>query len=235
MCYSKEASQNIFFINLLTSYALFTYNSPSSIHKILALFFVFVGFMQLFDWIFWTNQDMSNEKEASINYNTTKVAMIFNHLQPIVLAGLIYTYNGHIGQMSKYILGFYCVVMLMYSINAYKNTKYTLQSEISIKSLNDLFYTNPDDDIRKPTVMWEWNTQKYSLIVYLIFLSTLGILAYENFSYPVNILFVFINVFTFLLSGYYYKGRSLGRFWCKMAAYVPLLLILLGTTKIIDI
>ena len=88
MCYSKEASLNIFILNILTSYALYTYNSPSNVHKVLALFFGFVGFMQLFDWILWSNQDISDPHQASTNYKTTKIAMFFNHLQPTVFGYL---------------------------------------------------------------------------------------------------------------------------------------------------
>ena len=61
-------------------------------NKILAIFFAFIGLMQLFDWIFWENQNISNQNEKLINFIFTKIAMFVNHLQPIVLAIVIYIY-----------------------------------------------------------------------------------------------------------------------------------------------
>ena len=66
--------------------------TKSKTNKILAFFFGFVGFMQVFDWIFWKNQDMSDPKQEKTNYLFTKIAMIFNHLQPIVLGLLIFIF-----------------------------------------------------------------------------------------------------------------------------------------------
>lgn len=226
MCYSEEQSRKSFVINLITCYALYNYkNSPT--YKILALFFGFVGLMQLFDIIFWTNQNIKDEKQAKLNYITTKIAMFVNHLQPIVLALLIYVFTGKLGQMSTIIVTIYSIVIIFYTISAYKNIKYTLVEKVSIRDTNDLLFPYPDDDEIRPSLKWDWNIQENAIVVYLIFLSTLMLLSYENFKYPFNIVLTFINIFTFVLSAYYYKGKSLGRFWCKFAAWVPLLFILL--------
>lgn len=216
MCYSKEASKNIFILNIIISYILFNYNFPSNSHKILALFFLFVGFMQLFDWIFWSNQDILNPSQASINYNFTKIAMIFNHLQPIILAILIYIYKGHLPIVSQYIILLYTIVITLYTINSYNKIKYT---KISIYP--------------KPTLEWNWNVQSYYPIVYLIFLLTLCILFYQNFDYPANIFFIFFSVSTFIFSISYFKLKTIGRFWCKIAAFAPLIIMILINTNIL--
>ena len=221
MCYSKEKSQVSFLTNLITSYILYNYSSNNTSHKILALFFVFVGLMQLFDWIFWENQDISNSKQANINFAFTKIAMFANHLQPIVLAYLIYYFNGKIGNMSQIIMGIYIIAITIYTINAYNTITYTLEKKIPMRKFLS------KDEI-KPTLYWQWNSLHNSLPVYLIFLTTIGILAYENFKFPINIIFAFINVFTFLLSGYYYKGQSLGRWWCNYASFIPLFILLIS-------
>ena len=222
MCYSKEQSQVSFITNLVTCYILYNYpHTNNTAHKILALFFGFVGVMQLFDWIFWENQDISNSKQANINFAFTKIAMLANHLQPIVLASLIYYFNGNIGNMSQIMIGIYSVVAIIYTIYAYNNITYTLEQKIPMRRL----FSNEEI---KPTLYWEWNTLHNNLPVYLIFLSTLGILAYENFKFPINIIFAFINFFTFLLSGYYYKGQSLGRWWCNYASFIPLFILLIS-------
>ncbi len=232
MCYSEEQSRKSFVINLITCYILFTYKDNSPTFKILALFFAFVGIMQFLDIIFWNNQNIQDPKQARINWITTKIAMFVNHLQPIILAYLIYIYKGSVGRLSKMILPIYIISISIYTFNAYNNINYTLQEKVSIRDINDLFFPYPDDDYIRPSLKWDWNIQRHSLIVYIIFLSTLLILAYENFSYPFNIVLSFINLFTFVLSAFYYKGRSLGRFWCKLAAWVPLFFILIH--KFID-
>lgn len=231
MCYSEEQSRKSFVINLITCYVLFTYNN-SPTFKILALFFAFVGIMQFLDVIFWNTQNIQDESQARINWVTTKIAIFANHLQPIVLAYLIYIYKNSIGPLSKIILPIYVLVITLYTINAYNNTNYTLQQDVSIRDTNDLFFPYPEDDEVRQSLKWEWNLQTHSWTVYMIFLLTLLILAYENFAYPFNIVLAFINLFTFVLSAYYYKGRSLGRFWCKLAAWVPLFFILIH--KFID-
>jgi len=225
MCYSEDQSQKSFIINLVTCYALYTYKSNSPNHKILALFLGFVGLMQLFDLIFWKNQNIKDPYQANVNYTTTKIAMFANHLQPIILAYLIYLFTGSLGSVSKLLLPIYIVVISLYTIQSYKNINYTLQESISI---NDLLFHDPKDNRIRTTLKWEWNIQKNSLFVYILFLITLLVLAYENFKYPFNIVLAFINLFTFILSAYYYKGQSLGRFWCKFAAWVPLFFIIIS-------
>lgn len=217
MCYSREQSIKSFVINLITCYALYTYKNNAT-YKILALFFGFVGIMQFFDIIFWSTQDIKDITKSRINYTTTKIAMFFNHLQPIILAYLIYVFTGKLGQLSKIIITIYTIVITFYTINAYNNIKYTLRENVSIRGI--------EDNDTRPSLKWEWNSLYNALYVYMIFLLTLVILSYENFKYPLNIILSFINIFTFILSAYYYKGKSIGRFWCKFAAWVPLLFIL---------
>lgn len=232
MCYSEEQSRKSFVINLITCYVLFTYKDNSPTFKILALFFAFVGIMQFLDIIFWNNQNIQDPQEARINWITTKIAMFVNHLQPIILAYLIYMYKHNLGTISKIILPIYIVIITLYTINAYNKITYTLEQQVSIRDMSDLFFPYPEDDYTRTSLKWEWNLQNNSWAVYMIFLLTLIILAYENFSYPFNAVLVFINVFTFVLSAYYYKGKSLGRFWCKFAAWAPLFFILIH--RIID-
>jgi hypothetical protein len=228
MCYSEAQSQKSFIINLVTCYVLYTYKSNSPTHKILALFLGFVGLMQLFDLIFWKNQNIKDPYQANVNYTTTKIAMFANHLQPIILAYLIYSFTGSLGTVSKLLLPIYVVVISLYTIQSYKNINYTVQESVSIRDLNDLLFPEPKDDSVRTTLKWEWNKQKNSLFVYILFLITLLVLAYENFKYPINIVLIFINLFTFILSAYYHKGQSLGRFWCKFAAWVPLFFIVIS-------
>lgn len=203
MCYTKEVSRNSFIINVITCYILYNYHSNNKTHKIFALFFGFVGLMQLFDWIFWENQ-IKNKT----NYITTKIAMISNHIQPIILGILMYYFNGSLSNNSWIILSLFSIVILCYTINIYNQIDYTLVTERS-----------------KPSLDWEWNSKKNAGFVYLIFLLTFIILSLENLVYPMNIFLGLTSIVSFTLASYYYKGVNIGRFWCNGASYIPLIIL----------
>ena len=219
MCYSKEVSQRSFIINVITCYILYNYTSNNT-HKILALFFAFVGFMQLFDWIFWEHQSDS-ENDKRINFIFTKIAMVANHLQPIVLALILYIYNGKLPILSIYTVILYIIVVVPYTINL--NIDYTLVKNIKTKK-----------NKTKTSLYWQWNSAHNSYLVYAIFLITLSVLSFENFNYPMNIILVFINLSSFFLSNFYYKSEYVGRFWCETASLIPLLLLILNQLDLIN-
>lgn len=212
MCYTKQVSQDAFLINMVSCYILYYYHTKTydNSYKIFALFFAFVGLMQLFDWIFWNNQVKNN-----INFTTTKIAMIANHLQPIVLSGLIYLFNKKLSNNSIIILIVYIVYGLYYSINVYNITDYTLVTEQSSPSLD-----------------WKWNSLgPHPKLMYGIFLITFILLSLENLIYPMNILLAFICGLSFVFASYYYKGVNIGRFWCHYSSYIPLLILFIANIK----
>lgn len=223
MCYSKEVSQRSFIITVITSYILYTYTKNVE-NKIIAIFFAFVGLMQLYDWIFWETQDIKDNSQANINFITTKLAMITNHLQPIILTILIYYFKGKIGKWSKYMLILYIILAITYSIKTFNKITYTLTEKINVKGV-----INKEERV-KTSLFWEWNYNEVdgSILVYMVFLLTLSMLSYENLSYPINIVLSFISVFTFGLSFYLFKGHALGRFWCNFASFVPLFILFIN-------
>lgn len=203
MCYSLEVSRNSFLINTITCYILYNYNSKNVDHKILSIFFSWVGLMQLFDYIFWLNQERNRT-----NFIFTKIAMIVNHLQPIVLAIAIYYFNSKLKINSKSLLIIYSFIAIFYSISIYNEIDYTL--------------TEKTVDKKHTTLYWQWNRKNNSTIVYFTFICLLSLLSYENLSYPINIIMVFINIFTYVLASD--KTRSIGRMWCNTSSFVPLFL-----------
>mgnify|MGYP000865759303 FL=1 len=168
--------------------------------------------MQLFDLIFWRNQNIQDPNEALVNYTVTKIAMLANHLQPIILALLIYAFTGSIGKLSQIILLVYTIVIIYYSIFIWNKITYTLEEKIE------------ENDTRS-SLRWEWNLQKNNFGAYSLFIITLSIIAYENFDYPNDIILLCTNLITFLLSAYYFKTQFIGRFWCKIAACIPIMFI----------
>lgn len=217
MCYSLQTSKNSLLINIICCFILYhginnhlEFTKP---HKILAFFFLFVGLMQLFDWIFWSHQNLSNKNDKSINYTFTKIAMIANHLQPIILALLILHFNKQLGYYSQIITIIYTIVVTFYSLKLYNKINYTLvKQEKENNEVHDSLY-------------WEWNRQDNATVVYLLFLLCISILFYENFNTPLNMVLVFIGLYTYIYS--FNKHNSVGRFWCNYASYIPLLLLIL--------
>ena len=204
MCYSLEASRNSLLINIITCSLLFF----MTLHKIPALFFLYIGLMQLFDYIFWLNQDISDAKKARTNFITTKIAMVINLMQPVVLGALLHT-NGTLGSDSAKLVIVYLVVAIVYMIQVYPKLKYTRASQTSLG----------------PSLDWQWNDQKYNYIVgQLYFITTIVLFGY-NFEHPLNKILLLTGLFSFLTSLTLYRRGHIGRMWCKIGAFIPLVLL----------
>jgi hypothetical protein len=197
MCYDLNASIRATIIGTVSSIALCLRGSMA-----LGLFFVFVTLMQLYDWIFWENQ-----MENRVNYITTKIAMITNHLQPIVLAFLVnrvYPLDG----LTKAVMLSYVMTSILYSADVYGRISYTLVSKESY-----------------PSLYWEWNDMPWSVPFYGLFLLSF-MLTCSNLPAPTSYILMALNVLTFAFSYYTYKKTTIGKGWCYIAAHVPLLLLI---------
>ena len=206
MCFDLQASIRSSLTSAITCFILYTHNFHQNqrVHFIfqrLALFFAFVSLMQVYDWIFWTNL-----KENKTNYIFTKIAMISNHLQPLVLAFLI-NQVAPLSDTSALVLGMYSIYSLYYSLQIYNKIDYTLVSERSAPSLD-----------------WKWNSLDNSRLVYTLFVASFTFTCL-NLPYPLNILMVFINIASFSFSSYTAKNTTGGELWCGITAYIPLLLL----------
>lgn len=213
MCYSLKASINSSIIGIISSFILYNNTSSkwSKIFKILALFFSFVTLMQIYDIIFWKSLENGDGKTYT-NFIFTKIAMITNHLQPLVLAYLINTIIP-LNNYSKFMVYIYFILGIVFSIKAFNKISYTIVTEES-----------------SPSLYWEWNNfdkSYFSDVVYTVFLMTFAILCLQLDS-PINIIMIITNFLTFFLSKWTYKGSNVGRFWCVFAAYIPLFLLIIN-------
>lgn len=215
MCYDLNTSVNSSIIGMISSFILYNHHFNQNIEsrkvfKVLALFFAFVTLMQIYDVIFWKSLQ-KNSGKTNINFIFTKIAMITNHLQPIVLAYLINTIIP-LNDLSKFTIYFYSILISIYSILAFNKISYTIVTEES-----------------SPSLYWEWNNMDRGYLVYGIFLLTLCVLSLQ-LVYPMNMFLLIINLFTFFLARYKYKQSNIGRFWCNFAAYVPFVLLIFEIT-----
>jgi hypothetical protein len=204
MCYSAKDSIIAYIIGCISNIYLFT-NSKNTDEKILSLFLLFVSHMQLFDYIFWKNKECNKT-----NKNITKIAIIFNHLQPIILYLLLKLFNNETNMGCDIIFYIFLIIIILYTINIWPNKKCT-DKEITCCSL-------PLKEIKNNTIIkWDWNHRKYAGIVYLIFLISLVVSSLQLKN--INIMFAFANIFTFLISTKIPNlNRSFGRLWCFIAS-----------------
>lgn len=197
MCYNATASVISFATGIISSMLLCLFN------PVLGLFFAWVTFMQLFDWIFWKNQTRNR-----VNYLTTKVAMFFNILQPIILAALIISLQKvPLKPFSKGILILYIIASAVYIATCWRKVDYTLV-----------------DPISHPGLLWKWNHMPGNFVVYSLYLVLLSALIIQHFTYPIKHIFLLVTWISFIVSIAYLKKNALGRFWCYFAAYIPLIL-----------
>lgn len=207
MCFDRKTSIIALLINIISSLVL--YFSTTNVQlKVIALFFLFVGGMQFWDSIFWTF-----DESTTINKCSTKAAMVWNHLEPIVLALLIVVVMGESLQTrSKVILLLYTVVIFIYSGYAWSRLRGTTKTEESQDSLD-----------------WRWNHMEHASLVYSLFLLCLVVLFYDHFTGWVKWFSIFLTVASFAFSMYKYSIKaSVGRFWCYQAAFAPLLFLLVS-------
>ncbi|KAJ3074928.1 hypothetical protein HDU98_009806 [Podochytrium sp. JEL0797] len=200
MCYNKDVSRANFFINIVTTSIQFSLSGDVASHKTCATFFFFVGLMQLYDWYFWDHNGKT--KGNSI---VTKIAMITNHLQPIVLGALVFVRMPDLHPLSRIMLAVYTPTAVVYTAWLWNKVDYTV--------------TNPTTKL----LYWKWNDQKFGSVFYSLFLATFTTIMFENFPVPLNYALVGINLVSFVLG--MYKTHYVGERWCEFACYVPLLLM----------
>jgi hypothetical protein len=212
MCFSPEVSLGTFIIGIVG--ALLAFSLGTITDKIVGLFFGFVSCMQGIELALWKNQTCN-----TVNRNISLLGMIFNHLQPVVLAVLIVLLNKDLSESSRKIIIIstiiYSIMVSIYSIQ-FKDTKCTIKNEY--KHLE-----------------WEWNSMKYRGVIYLTFLFMLVFLFYKgipNQNYA--IILAAISLISYLISFFIYrKERVIGALWCFFAAFTPVLWYIARKTNLI--
>jgi hypothetical protein len=174
----------------------------------LSIFFAFVTLMQIYDIIFWNSLNTNNGK-TEVNKIATKMAMITNHLQPILLAYVISNVIP-IHKTSIIIVLVYAIIALIYSVDIWNKLDYTTVTEQSY-----------------PALHWKWNTPHYSFIpnqlMYGLFLLAFTVVCFE-LPPPIRYIALATNIGTYVYSFYMYKTSLTGKMWCYIAAYMPLII-----------
>jgi hypothetical protein len=163
--------------------------------KIEAIIFAWIIQMQLIEYFLWNNQSCNQ-----INIDVTKVGIIVNHLEPIVLWITILALSTH--KLPDYVN----ILMILFVIVTYLYTKNIFLDKCTLKKNNNL--------------IWEWNRGEYNIIYYLFFIICINLL----FLYGVNDgkkLAILITAL-FLISYIFYRDeKSVGAMWCFFSAFCP--------------
>ena len=202
MCYTKEASIKAFLVGIFSSLLLITFGKEKhkKINLAIGLFFIFVSFMQLLDYLIWIDLDCKKGTNKLAGY----LGYLFNYFQPIVMLLLI-IYIGNINDnIPKYIKNcniIYVIIILVIYI------KFIFSNKICSKNKNG-------------RVSWSW----YINILPILYLIILGI----NYSYIAKnkmiVISFIISLVFFLISKFNYKNH-IGEFWCYFVNSAPVILL----------
>lgn len=201
MCFSSDSSLFTFITGIISSLLLIYYGNKKYNKENISfgLFFIFVIFMQLFDYLFWN--DLDNKKK--INEKVTLIAPIFNYSQPLFLFIVkLFVYK-------KFNLSLFSIINFIYLIY------------ISMNYYN--FITNEKElitNLKKNYLFWRW--KKYLNIVFYLLLSTLNFFYLTQFKY--SFIIYILGLITLLLS-YFYFNYHWGEIWCFFIVSIPLIMI----------
>jgi hypothetical protein len=202
MCYTANDSLLGYIINSIFSILLYNIANDAQF-KVIALFFLFVGQMQILDFAFWKNQSCNLSNKIA-----TKLAIGINHLQPIVLFLLQTFYGFKQSTISFNIFWIYIIYGIFYNIEAFTKINCTL----------------PIDGIMK----WKWNHMPGNGLNYTLFVSYLFT---ASFNFKDNIFKIITALATLLTLFISFKTPNLnisqGRIWCYYAAFMPIVFICL--------
>ena len=176
MCFNADISLTTYIIGLINCIILIKKN-----FYVEAAFYFCVIQMQMIEYFLWENQSCND-----INKITTKIGLIINHLEPIILWIAIYLFSKKIlPEWIHYLMIIYIFTTMIYSYYQYGNNC-TNVTEIS-----------------KPHLEWKWNNGPYANYYYSLFIFILNILCIYGVEYGYHMAFL-VNV-SFLISKIIYQ------------------------------
>lgn len=202
MCFSKEASIFSFLIGIIG--AILCISLGSTTDKIIGYFLGFVSSMQGLEFLLWSHQVCDDYNKIVSN-----IAMVFNHLQPIALGVIFLLLNSKKENNTWIILAMilYLFIIIPYSDDFVEN------KEIQCTMKNN----------ENQHLIWKWNSMDNSIVVYSIFLLTLGVLCLLGFpSFKHGVYAAIFAAFSFFTSVFLYSPETIGALWCYYVVYAPI-------------
>ena len=207
MCFNKDVSILSYLIGFAGCILLYYRD-----YKIEGLFYLFIIQMQLIEYLLWLNNSCN-----LINKTITKIGIVLNHIQPIILYFLIIYFNSNVDKYTKIIIHLIIIIYIISTI-AYLIYNYKLLDSctIGIENKKELFW-----EIQHGHLF-----EYYHIFVFAIFFMVL--LGFKKHNY----LNAYIILASIIISYIVYdKNKAVGTIWCLFAAYIPLLLNIVYTIK----
>ena len=191
MCFNEKVSMLTYIIGITGCINLY-FNLNL---KIEAIFFAWVVQMQLIEYILWNNQSCNQ-----LNINTTKLGIIINHLEPIILWIAILLLSTH--KLPEYVN----MLMIIFTLVTIIYTKNVLLNKCTLTE--------------KKHLVWNWNHEKNSNIYYGFFIIMLNLLFINGVDNG-NILALLSTGSFFISKLLYTNEKSVGAMWCFFSAFAP--------------
>jgi hypothetical protein len=203
MCFSATSSGYNFLIGLVGSFLLAKYGSPkySENNLIYGYFFFYIILMQLFDLIFWLNQNPSSKINSIFTY--IAAAVVYTQPTMLYLLKILIKKPKFDNNTDKFYLIaniIYLFVVLAYYISFTKD-----KPIITLKKGNHL--------------KWKW-TDHANFMYFILFI--LNIFYLSNIKYSIMI---FLFIFGSLLVSYKLFYNYVGEIWCYLAALAPICIL----------
>jgi len=198
MCFNENVSIGTYILGLVGCYNLYMNTN----YKVEAIFFAWVVQMQLIEFFLWKNQSCND-----LNKQTSKIGLIINHLEPVILWVAILLLS------SKELPLYVNVLMTGFVIITILYTKYILDKSDETKCS----LVTPES---KPHIEWKWNNQKYNNIYYVLFLLCLNVVSINGVEHGYHL--ASILTISLLISIAIYSDKKVtGSMWCFLAAFLP--------------
>lgn len=200
MCVSKNASIITLTLGIIGSILLYYFGNKKYYkeNKIYSFFLFYVILMQLFDYIFWIDQDNKKNLNSLFSY----IAPIFNYSQPTILYILkLWIQNSEISTYYDkliLLLNIFYVIICIFSYKNYINDKPVL----TVK--------------KGPHLHWKW-IDHISILYFALFIINIFYKSTLNYSI-MSVLIVFFG----LLVSSKYTDNFIGEIWCFIASIAPL-------------
>ena len=210
MCFSSHASIISFFVGIFSSLFLILFGA----HKfdkeniVYGLLFIFITFMQLFDYMIWIDL----KGTIGLNQFASIIAPIFNYSQPLFLyflKNIFYPGIWTTSDTALFLLNSLYLVVFLYGLSSYYSNEKMLTSN------------------KQNHLVWKW--LNYLPTTFYLIIFTIDALYKGNLYY--NLVFILLAQIAFMVSHKMFN-YSQKEIWCVFVLVIPILLFLYS--KIIE-
>lgn len=203
MCFSANISLKAFLSGLIGSFLLIYYGNPKFHYENLTfgLFFAYVSFMQLFEFMFW--MDLKNKQ--GMNEIGSILGSFFNMTQPSLLYAVKEFYTPVL-QNSLLSMGVRAINLLYFVHALVGYLTYIVYEKLVVSHIVDGHL--------------EWNWKKYFNTFFYVVVLAINVFYLTDYYYS---LFLFIIGSIVRQYSNYYKTND--EIWCYYSAFIPLILL----------